>query len=348
MWKYNIIKDWDSVWKTGHLKEWERLLHESPTSHVFFHPTLVKIWIDTYMSLRDLTPIFMWAKDDMDNVAFLPLVLWKRNWKGAFLHSIIPVGYSDYDYHDPLFKDIPSMESLSAFWKGVLEALEVYSCDEILLTGFRDRCIATDGRWEKGEICPYLDLAEITTEESLMSFFDTKLRGDIRRQIRRLNELGKLRFVEYDSAKDIPVGLFEQFIDAHSMKWSNAYKAPNFHRLLVESCGEGMPVHFSVMMLGNTPIAWHLGFEYQGIYYYYMPAGNPEYQKFSPVKIHLYCLITRAIERGYRRYDHLRGDETYKSGWSNGCQYVNDRAVIDGGISSKIKHGLIKLKALLG
>ena len=180
-----------------------------------------------------------------------------------------------------------------------------------------------------------------------MAFFGTKLRGDIRRQIRRLGEMGTLRFVEYASVKDIPENLFEQFMEAHRQKWPNAYKAPHFHERLVAACGVDGPIHFSVMMLDETPIAWHLGFEYQGVYYYYMPAGNPEYLKQSPVKIHLYHLILRAIEKGYTLYDHLRGDETYKSGWSDGFKYVNDLAVISSSVSSKIKHGILNLKALI-
>lgn len=344
MWKFNIIKEWDNVWSEEHLHEWNALLESSPTAHVFFHPMVARIWVDTYMPLRNLTPIFVWGESTSGNRAFLPLVLWKKDWKGAFLHSIIPVGYSDYDYHDPLFVSNPSVEELTFYWNELMSLLETYHADEVLLSGFRDRCVLADGTWEQGEICPSLDLTKINSEEALMAFFGTKLRGDIRRQIRRLGEMGELRFVEYASVKDIPDGLFEQFMAAHRLKWPNAYKAPHFHERLVAASGLDGPIHFSAMMIDDTPVAWHLGFEWQGVYYYYMPAGNPEYLKQSPVKIHLYHLILRAIERGYTLYDHLRGDETYKSGWSDGFQYVNDKKVYGSSLSSRLKQGLIKLK----
>jgi CelD/BcsL family acetyltransferase involved in cellulose biosynthesis len=180
-----------------------------------------------------------------------------------------------------------------------------------------------------------------------MAFLGTKLRGDIRRQIRRLGEMGELRFVEYASVNDVPSGLFELFMEAHRLKWPHAYKAPHFHERLVAACGLNGPIHFSAMMLDDTPIAWHMGFEWQGVYYYYMPAGNPDYLKQSPVKLHLYHLILRAIERGYTLYDHLRCDETYKSGWSDGLQYVNNKTIHSGSVPSKIKHGFLKLKALI-
>lgn len=344
MWKFYVIKTWDSVWSEEHLSEWSNLLSKSPTSHVFFHPMVAQIWVDTYMPLRKLTPIFVWGESQDGNKAFLPLVLWKRDWKGAFLRSIIPVGYSDYDYHDPLFLIAPREEVLTSFWNELLRTLEAYNADEILLSGFRDRCVLSDGIWTQGEICPSLDLTNITSEEELLSFLGSNLRGDIRRRMRRLGEMGELHFVEYASFKDIPDGLFEQFMEAHRQKWPHAYKAPHFHEHLVASCGIDSPIHFSVMMLNNQPISWHLGFDFQQGYYYYMPAVNLEYQKLSPGKIHIYHLMLRAIEKGYTLYDHLRGDETYKSGWSDGCQYVNDRIVHSGSVPSRIKHGLIKLK----
>lgn len=349
MWRFKIVQNWKEVWEVEHLNNWNNLLMQSPTSHVFFHPIVAKIWKDTYMPLRNMTPLFVWGESTNGNKVFLPLVLWKRDWKGAFVHSIIPVGYSDYDYHDPLFQNEPSEEELSSFWNELIALLSSYKADEILLNGFRDRCInpCSDGEWLQGEICPSLDLTQISSEDALMAFFSTKLRGDIRRQIRRLGEMGALRFVEYTSFKDIPDGMFEQFMEAHRQRWPNAYKAPHFHERLVAACSLGGPIHFSAMMLDDTPIAWHLGFEYQGVYYYYMPAGNPEYQKQSPVKIHLYYLIVRAINEGYTLYDHLRGDETYKSGWSDGYQYVNDMLIHSGRVSSKIKHGLVKLKNII-
>lgn len=344
MWRFNVIKEWDCIWSEKHLNMWNELLMQSPTSHVFFHPTIAKIWIDTYRPLRKIYPLFVWGEATNGNKVFFPLVLWHRNWKGAFIKSIIPVGYSDYDYHDPLFLTALSCNELSVFWKELNTMLSNYLADEILLCGLRDRCIAPSIEWKQGEICPSLNLTKIDSEEALMLFFGTKLRGDIRRQIRRLREMGELCFVEYTSVEDIPNGLFKHFLDSHSKKWPNAYKAPHFHDSLVAACGDNSPIHFSAMMLNNTPIAWHLGFEFQGVYYYYMPAGNPEYQKQSPVKIHLYYLIRRAIDKGYILYDHLRGDEAYKSGWSDSFQYVNNQQIISKTLSSKIKHKLVELK----
>ena len=330
MWKYKRLSSFKEAL-------WMDRLQTAEVSHVFFHPILMEAWLKTYELLRQNELIIIEATSKDGNVALLPLVLWEKGWKHAFIRCIVPVGYSDYDYHDPIFMKKPSDKSLQSYWKGLLDFLRFFKVDEINLGGIRTSYVDNRQAWVKGEICPCLNLERIHSEKELMNFFSTKLRGDIRRQIRRLNEMGELKFREFSKEDEVPEELWHQFMVAHSKKWPNAYKAPGFHWNLLKQCSLNGPVHFSTLMLADTPIAWHLGFEFKGIYYYYMPAGNPEYLKQSPVKIHLYYLICRAIAKHYQMYDHLRGDETYKSGWSDNYTYVNSLIQQSNQISAMIK-----------
>ena len=225
--------------------------------------------------------------------------------------------------------------------------LKQYNADEILIVGIRTESIDSKHQWQKREICPNLCLTDMNSDDDLLSFFSTKLRGDIRRQIRRLGEMGHLQYVQYGSSDEVPVEIWNQFLEAHSKKWPNAYKAPGFHEKLLKKCALNGPVHFSTLMVDNTPIAWHLGFEYNGVYYYYMPAGNSQYATQSPGKIHLYYLMSKAIRENFRLYDHLRGDETYKSGMSNGCTYVNTLIVTNSSLGSLLKHYVLKLRKII-
>ena len=337
VWHYNRLETFDEDMWLKHLKNAE-------VSHVFFHPKLLNVWLDTYETLRDIETIFVEATSDDGNVALMPLVLWKRNWKNAFIHTIIPIGYSDFDYHDPIFDRCPSEDSLYAYWEGLIDFLKQFNTDEILIDGIRTGIIDSKHQWQKGEICPNLDLEKINSDDDLFSFFSTKLRGDIRRQIRRLGEMGNLRFKEYVSGDEVPAEIWNQFMVAHSKKWPNAYKAPGFHKNLLKECSIDGPVHFSTLMVDDMPIAWHLGFEYNGVYYYYMPVGNPVYATQSPVKVHLFYLISRAIKKNIQIYDHLRGDETYKSGWSNGYTNVYSIKRNSRSFGSLVKHSILKLR----
>lgn len=342
-WKYQIseLDDWKGIESIHFENDLAALMENAESSHVFFCPELAKAWLATYRPLRKLSPLFVAATNSAGNEACLLLVKWSRNWKNAWVRSVVPVGYSDYDYHDAIFRKTPTESELASFWHGLIALLKTQEYDEVILPGVTT-CIGND--WMRGEMCPYMNLTDLNSRDDLLKQMKTSLRGDIRRQIRRLEELGTVRLCEYHSMSEA-MATFDKFLAEHSARWPHAYKAPHFHENLLKF---GLPsgiVHFSSLNVDNTPVAWHLGFDYRGRYYYYMPAGNREYSKFSPVKVHLFYLMSRAIENGNTVFDHLRGDENYKSGWADDAQYVHTFRMDSSAISSRLKLSANRLKS---
>ncbi len=343
-WSFEIVKPVNDGWPIVTIKEWRDLIETGECSHVFFHPAMAKAWLQTYKPLRKIEPFVIKATYG-DNVALLPMAVWHRNWKNAFQTMIIPVGYSDFDYHDPLFRYRPTEKSLIDYWNGVIQVIsDNFKYDTLTTDGITDSLTVDGPDWRIGEICPMLRLDEINSEDELMSFFKTSLRGDLRRQMRRLSESGELSFKEYTAWDEIPEDTFAEFMKQHSARWPNAYKAPKFHENLLREGLKAGVVHFSTLSVGDTEIAWHLGFSFKGRYYYYMPAGKQEFFKYSPTKVHLFYLVRRAVEQGYEIYDHLRGEETYKSGWSNDAQYVNTLYIKSIRLSSTIKANILRMR----
>lgn len=135
-WQFDITEDWDTIYNEDYEKQWEEIMNNSPHAHVFFTPTLVKVWLDTYRPLRKLHPLFFLGINNRGVRVFMPLVLWQRNWKHAFMRTIVPVGYSDYDYHDPIFSEEVAAEEVADFWETLVDTLK--SCckfDEIQIDG---------------------------------------------------------------------------------------------------------------------------------------------------------------------------------------------------------------------
>ena len=73
-WNFEIIQDWDTIWSESHQERWLQHMDAAENAHVFFHPALVKAWVETYMPLRKLSPLFVWATWG-ESIVTLPLVL---------------------------------------------------------------------------------------------------------------------------------------------------------------------------------------------------------------------------------------------------------------------------------
>ena len=101
-WKFEWLTEWNGIWNPDFLTEWQTWMAVSPDAHVFFDPSIVRAWVMTYDKLQIIRPQLLIARSDLGRIVFLPLVYVKNNWKNAWLRVIQPVGYSDFDYHDPI------------------------------------------------------------------------------------------------------------------------------------------------------------------------------------------------------------------------------------------------------
>lgn len=346
MWNFHIETASERIFSPDNVAEWVALYNQCDT-HVFNHPLLIQTWIKTFSAVNHIIPIWIHGIDPDTNARSLwPFVLWRRNWKNAFLRVLMPAGGGDFDYHTPL---IYPDANLNQYYTELIDFLQKnVKCDKICISGIPGSHLpATKMGWTQGEICPMLMLKDIPDVDTLMRFFKTSLRGDLRRQMRRLGEVGSLSMVEITSQDDVSTE-FKSFMSAHTSRWPKAYKIPGFHRsLLSEPLLKSGIVSFTALRAGQTTVAWHLGFQDTNRFYYYMPAGNPEFAQYSPVKVHLLKLVERAISLNIPVYDHLRGEETYKSGWSNTAQHVNNLSIESRTESTKMKLNLLKLRHMI-
>lgn len=337
--------DWDEIYSSSFQAKWLQLAENGINSNVFFHPALCMAWIKTYKPLRNLTPLFCSGNNNGTSV-FLPLVLWRQNWKNACRKVIVPVGYSDFDYHYPLTKGAIKPRGLSDFYRTLLHNLEqLVDYDSLDINGL----IAESNlaAWkEELDIAPVTDLTSYGDTEDLLKSLKSSLRGDIRRQIKRSSVLGPIALYEYDMT-DEALEVLPQFLRLHSNRWPKAYKAPEFHKnIIINTINKGL-LHFSSLKAGDKILSYHLGFTFTERYYYYMPVIDPEFENLSPGKIHLFKLMEYAINNGFTVFDHLRGDENYKTGWTSNAQKLYRMSIHNEQLLSRIKNGICHLKAKL-
>lgn len=338
-WNFEWITDWKTIWSGSFQGQWREWLEQSWSSHVFFYPSLVRAWVETYLPLRDIQPLFLVARQK-ETTIFFPLILWRRNWKNAFLREVIPAGNSDFDYHDPIVSGPPGEFDPESFWGSLITELERNNIlfERLSLPGITEKVAGTGRNWSVGDVCPYIDISRFKIPEDFLPALRKSLRGDLRRQIRRLEEQGELTFHVFakDDLGETVVRL-PRFLDAHAQRWPKAYKAPHFHENILRfGLSEGL-VHFSELRLDSQPISWHMGFIDRQRFYYYLPAADSKFEKFSPAKVHLLKCVEEAIRLGLSVYDHLRGRESYKAGWTDNLAQLHNCTVIAGHASSRFK-----------
>lgn len=147
-------------------------------------------------------------------------------------------------------------------------------------------------------------------------------RGDIRRQKKKLNELGKLQLMTYTEDEEM-LNDIEDFFKMHTDRWHSAgYPAMflnpkycEFYREIIKSIGAQSGIHFSKLTLDGLPISFHLGFVYNDRLYWYKPTFKTEYANYSPSKIHISMLMEEGFKQGWSFFDFLIGNEPYKYQW---------------------------------
>lgn len=336
MWKLTVSRSWDEVDDPAFLGEWLILMKDSSLQHVFFHPVILKTWSDVFRSVYDIKPFYLIAERD-DVRFFLPLMIWRKNWKNAFIKLLVPVGYPDYDYHDPIVKGNVSEKIVASFWSLVRDTIQrEVKYDEAFICGMHFSS-GQDG-WVPEDVSPYCNLRDYPDFSSFFLRLKKSFRKDIERQERRLAELGQISFKVFGRNESEKAQLvFPDFLEAHRRKWPNAFKPIGFHEKLLQKGLSAGIVHFSMIEVGGNPISWHFGFNYNRRFYYYMPAFLEKYGSFSPGKLHLSFLMKDAFSGELEVFDFLRGAEAYKKDWTNAEEILYSFLLSGRGFSSTVK-----------
>ncbi len=90
--------------------------------------------------------------------------------------------------------------------------------------------------------------------------------------------------------------------------------APAGSTILKAAQQAGM-LELAFLEIGGRKAAAYMNFAYAKRIWVYNSGMDPQFAASSPGWVLLAMLIRRAIEGGYRAFDFMRGDETYKFQW---------------------------------
>jgi CelD/BcsL family acetyltransferase involved in cellulose biosynthesis len=168
--------------------------------------------------------------------------------------------------------------------------------------------------------CWRTELAD--TWDEFLATLSKARRARTRTLLRRTIEAGRAVVHEVSTADELERS-FEILIDLHqkrrrSLSQPGCFVSPRFTEFHREMAGR-LLARGQLRMLWTEfegrPIAAEYGFVGGGTIYYYLGGFEPELADENPGWLALGASLKLAIEQGYRVYDFLRGDESYKASW---------------------------------
>ena len=173
---------------------------------------------------------------------------------------------------------------------------------------------------EREDVCPVVTFPQGVDIEGYLSTLGKKERHEIRRKVRRAEAIGEVRLTDSTD----PQADLELFIDLHQKRWGEKGLFPSTKggdqsrvlvRRLFELFGTDGPFKLTILRVGDRRIGAGLHFETGSDLLYYNAGIDPDARDLSPGVLMIHAYVARALERGIRRMDFLRGDESYKYEW---------------------------------
>jgi len=320
-WKFEWLTKWEEVWRQEFVSQWERQLNESFFTNVFFSPSVMRAWADGFSDVMEIQPHFVVAYYNDTCAAILPLVYVKRRWKDAWLRHLYTAGYNEFDYQDPILNKYVEPEAWKSFWVALQSNIEKNwknNFDIVSIRGTHTISLPVKHVWTQSEIAPFISLSKFTSVNDFFKQLSSKMRRDIIRYTNQLEKMGKLSHHVFESHEiDKAKISLNTMLEEHSRKWPRSYQVSKFYHYLLEYCLPPGILYFSELHLSDIPIGWNLGFIFNGRFYYYLKSYKYEYARYNLGKLHEFMSIKEAFKRELLIFDFLRGDEAYKSRWTD-------------------------------
>jgi len=183
------------------------------------------------------------------------------------------------------------------------------------------RALARDGcavRWAGLWPCPYLELP--ASWEEYLATLSANRRQVLRRRERVLEREHRVQVTDYDGER-LDEG-WGHLVALHGQRWAdggvfNDPRLERLHRSFAHELARRKQLWLTTLDLDGTPAAAWYGFADRETVYFYQSGRDPRWEDKSVGVALMVNMIRRAIERGYKRFDFLRGDEAYKRQWTD-------------------------------
>lgn len=340
-----IIREYASFRDLEPLKErWNQLALQGKVGKIFSTYEWCNAFSETILAAAPKSAVcVLVAYLESQVVGIAPLALWPRRGILRPFNKLKFIGDPRSDYSDflvdkevegiiPIFMEYLNSASCRVKWDELsLSQIPEVSDTIIILSRYAERHNLPH-RVEDQAICLSLMFSkDKENKEELVSLIQQK--KSIKQAEKKLSKFGKVILKQSASLYDMNQWL-EYLFAQHIRHWvtetgkSIFMKEENkdfYRKLLQDMCNKGW-LRFSLLLLDDKPIATHLGFLYDGLYYYYKPTFDDSYKEFSPGNVLLKRMIEDSVDEDVKEFNFGRGGEAYKKRFTN--QSTRNRSFI--------------------
>ncbi|HEX2058468.1 MAG TPA: GNAT family N-acetyltransferase [Actinomycetota bacterium] len=312
------------------LPAWRELLARDPDRHVFATPEWHRVWWEEFAGDKELLVLEMLRAgrlgetpegSDEATVAFVPLYR-KREGEKKILRFVGGIDLTDY------IGPICAAEDRRAVAHGVIAWLQSTDIgwDELdahnmpVPLGFAEFLV------ERADTCDFrfaLDQEETAAVlplpgdfDSYLAGLDSKERHELKRKRRRLHRDHPDATFRSATPESLESDM-KLFVDMHrgAEGHKGHFMRPEIATFFERMAHAFMPLgwlRLDFLEVEGRAVASTFGFELDGVFYLYNSAYEPEAGRVSPGLMLVAHLVEECIERGFEKFDFLRGPERYK------------------------------------
>ncbi len=307
---------------------WTRLLQESPIDNPFLSHEWVRTWWESFGDGRELRILVV--KDRQEAVAIAPLMLSQRRMYGFAVRCL---GFV-YNAHTPRCDFIIASrpgEVYRAIWNylrtenemwDVLELCQLPAAsptlEELSLLAPEDGFFVE--RWHSLD-SPYLRLQD--SWDGYFRSLDRKHRQNLRRRLKRLEELGKVELEVISSGPQLE-GALEDGLRLEGSGWkekggtaiSSRPEVRSFYTELAGTASRCGWLRLCFLKTHGLRVAFGYFLAYKDNYYLLKQGYDPQYSAYSPFNLLCYLLLPDVFAGRIAELDFLGETEGWKLDWT--------------------------------
>jgi len=282
-------------------------------SSVFVLPDWMRVWWQVFGAGNEMS--IRTVRDGDKIIGVAPLMV--KDGTACFISGTDVCDYNDFitvpgrekDFFYTLLDDMKHRNILNLDLKHVRPDSTVIKSFTIVAEG-RGYAVST----VKEDVSVEMELP--ATFEEYLEELDTKQRHEVKRKMRRLTEEGKIEYHYINSGGTLTPSMdtfFRMFVESRQDKADFlTEKMKSYFNLLADTMAGNGLLRLGVLELDSKPVAEIMCFDYNDCIYLYNSGYDPRYVSLSAGLISKVFAIKDSIEKKKKRFDFLKGAETYK------------------------------------